>query len=52
MKMTDFPPEAYSYDSPVTKEGVARIQREADKILCRQEWTVLESAWPDTEEGD
>jgi hypothetical protein len=38
----DFPPEAYSYDSPITKEEVAEIQKEADKKLEKQQWTVIE----------
>jgi len=38
----DFPPEAYSYDSPITKEAIEEIQREADKTLEKQQWTVIE----------
>lgn len=38
----DFPPEAYSYDGPITKEAVAQIQREANKKLDKQQWTVIE----------
>lgn len=38
----DFPPEAYSYDSPISKEAVAEIQKEANKKLDKQQWTVIE----------
>jgi len=37
-----FPPEAYSYDSPIDKEVVAQIQIEANKTLEKQSWTVIE----------
>lgn len=37
-----FPPEAYSYDSPIDPKAVAAIQREADKKIEAQEWTVIE----------
>ena len=37
-----FPPEAYSYDEPITKDAVAAIQKEADKTLDKQQWTVIE----------
>jgi hypothetical protein len=37
-----FPPEAYSYDSPIEKDAIAAIQREADKVLDKQQWTVIE----------
>ncbi|QDM32171.1 hypothetical protein FNL55_13115 [Tardiphaga sp. vice352] len=38
----EFPPEAYSYDSPITKQAVAGIQQEANKTLDKQQWTVIE----------
>jgi len=38
----EFPPEAYSYDEPIDKDAVAAIQREADKVLDKQQWTVIE----------
>jgi hypothetical protein len=38
----EFPPEAYCYDEPIDKDAVAAIQREADKVLDKQEWTVIE----------
>jgi len=38
----DFPPEAYSYDGPIDKEAVAAIQRDADKKIEKQDWTVTE----------
>jgi hypothetical protein len=38
----DFPPEAYSYDSPIDPKAVAAVQREADKKIESQEWTVTE----------
>lgn len=38
----DFPPEAYSYDGPISKEAVAQIQQEANKKLDKQQWTVIE----------
>jgi hypothetical protein len=41
-KAKDFPPEAYSYDDPIEKDVVAAIQKEADKKLNLQEWTVIE----------
>jgi hypothetical protein len=37
-----FPPEAYSYDSSIDKETVANIQKEANKTLDKQQWTVIE----------
>ncbi len=37
-----FPPEAYSYDEPIEKDAVAAIQREADKVLDNEQWTVIE----------
>jgi hypothetical protein len=41
-KAKDFPPEAYSYDGPIDKDAVAAIQKEANKKLDKQEWTVIE----------
>ncbi|MFT4276497.1 MAG: hypothetical protein QM576_09095 [Rhodopseudomonas sp.] len=38
----DFPPEAYSYDDPIDPAVIARIQAEADKVLDKQQWTVIE----------
>ena len=38
-----FPPEAYSYDSDIDKDEVARIQEEANKVLDQQKWTVIET---------
>lgn len=38
----DFPAEAYSYDDPISKEVIAAIQKEADKKLNMQQWTVIE----------
>lgn len=37
-----FPPEAYSYDSPIDKEAVGCLQIEANKTLDKQQWTVIE----------
>lgn len=37
-----FPPEAYSYDTDITDEVVKRVQREADKVLDRDEWVVID----------
>jgi hypothetical protein len=41
-KAKHFPPEAYEYDDPIDKDVVAAIQKEANKKLDRQEWTVIE----------
>lgn len=38
----DFPAEAYSYDSSIDSASIAKIQREADKVLEKQRWTVIE----------
>ena len=38
----EFPPETYPYESPIKKDGIAAIQKEADKVLGRQQWTVIE----------
>lgn len=38
----DFPPEAFSYDDPITAEAVARIQAEANKKLDNRDWVVIE----------
>ena len=37
-----FPPEAYQYEADVTAEAVERIQAEADKVLCCEEWVVID----------
>jgi hypothetical protein len=38
----EFPPEAYDYDSPIDKAAVASIQAQANKVLGKQQWTVIE----------
>jgi len=37
-----FPPEAYDYDSDITDEVTKRVQSEADKILRKDKWTVID----------
>jgi hypothetical protein len=37
-----FPPEAYTYDSDVTDEATRRVQAEADKILNKENWVVID----------
>jgi len=37
-----FPAEAYDYAGPIDKEVVAKIQEEANKVLDKQQWTVIE----------
>jgi hypothetical protein len=44
----EFPPEAYSYDSPIDKAAVTQIQIEANKILDKQSWTVIERIGDDS----
>jgi hypothetical protein len=41
-KAKDFPPEAYEYDDPIDRNVVAAFQKEANKKLDLQEWTVIE----------
>jgi hypothetical protein len=38
----DFPPEAFDYDDRIDPQVVAAIQKEANKKLDQQEWTVIE----------
>lgn len=38
----DFPPEAYDYDDAIDPIVVTAIQVESDKMLDKQEWTVVE----------
>jgi hypothetical protein len=37
-----FPPEAYAYDSDITDHVIKRVQSEAEKILCNDEWVVVD----------
>lgn len=37
-----FPREAYDYDSDITDEVTRRVQSEADKILRKDDWTVID----------
>ena len=37
-----FPPEAYQYEAELTVETVKAIQARADKILCKEEWAVID----------
>jgi hypothetical protein len=36
------PPEAFDYDGEIDPEVVAAHQREANKSLDKQQWTVIE----------
>ena len=37
-----FPREAYDYDSDITDEVTRRVQSEADKVLRKDNWTVID----------
>jgi hypothetical protein len=37
-----FPPEAYQYEAELKVEIVQTIQARADKVLCKEEWTVID----------
>jgi hypothetical protein len=37
-----FPPEALNYDTDVTDEVVRRVQAEADAVLAKEEWVVID----------
>jgi hypothetical protein len=37
-----FPPEAHAYDTDVSAKVVKRVQAEADKILSKDEWVVID----------
>jgi hypothetical protein len=37
-----FPPEAYAYDSDITEDVVNRVQAEADKVLSKDDWVVVD----------
>ena len=38
----EFPPQAYAYDGPIDAEVVAKIQQQANVVLEKQQWTVIE----------
>jgi hypothetical protein len=37
-----FPPEAYQYEAELKVETVKIIQTEADKVLAKDEWIVID----------
>lgn len=41
-ELGQFPPEAFDYGEPLTKEAIADLQREADKTLKTKKWVVIE----------
>jgi hypothetical protein len=37
-----FPPEAHAYDTDVTDKVVKRVKAEAEKVLEKDEWVVID----------
>ena len=37
-----FPPEAYDYGGDISAEAVRRLQEQADKVLGKGEWKVID----------